>query len=118
MRLFAPFLPFVTEEVWSWWQPGLIHSSQWPTVGELAAAGDGDAQVLLDAGIVLSQIRKAKSEAKVSMRTPVATTTVEGPASIVERVKLACGDLTAAGSVQELTITATDSDQLAVAVTL
>ncbi len=118
LRLFAPFLPFVTEEVWSWWQPGLIHSSQWPTVGELAAAGDGDAQVLLDAGIVLSQIRKAKSEAKVSMRTPVATTTVEGPASIVERVKLACGDLTAAGSVQELTITATDSDQLAVAVTL
>ena len=118
LRLFAPFLPFVTEEVWSWWQPGLIHSSQWPTVDELAAAGDGDAQVLLDAGIVLSQIRKAKSEAKVSMRTPVATTTVEGPASIVERVKLACGDLTAAGSVQELTITATDSDQLAVAVTL
>ena len=118
LRLFAPFLPFVTEEVWSWWQPGLIHSSQWPTVDELAAAGDGDAQVLLDAGIVLSQIRKAKSEAKVSMRTPVATTTVEGPALIVERVRLASGDLTAAGSVQELTITATDSDQLAVAVTL
>lgn len=118
LRLFAPFLPFVTEEVWSWWQPGLIHSSQWPTVDELAAAAGGDAQVLIDAGIVLSQIRKAKSEAKVSMRTPVATTVVEGPAAIVDRVALAAGDLTAAGSVQDLTITATDVDQLNVAVTL
>ena len=118
LRLFAPFLPFVTEEVWSWWQPGLIHSSQWPTVDELTAAAGGDAQVLVDAGIVLSQIRKAKSEAKVSMRTPVATTVVEGPAAIVDRVALAAGDLTAAGSVQDLTITATDVDQLNITVTL
>ena len=79
----------MTEEVWSWWQPGLIHTSTRPTVDELAAAADGDAQVLVDAGIVLSQIRKAKSEAKVSMRTPVATTTVQGPSNVVARVELA-----------------------------
>ena len=118
LRLFAPFLPFVTEEVWSWWQSGLIHACQWPAVDELAAAAGGDAQVLVDAGIVLSQIRKAKSEAKVSMRTPVATTVVEGPTAIVDRVALAAGDLTAAGSVQDLTITAADLDQLNVTVTL
>ncbi len=118
LRLFAPFLPFVTEEVWSWWQDGLVHTSSWPTVDELAASGAGDAGVLTDAGIVLSLIRKAKSEAKVSMRAPVASTAVTGPEASTARVSLAAGDLSAAGSVAELSITADHSKTLAATVVL
>ncbi|MFB4281887.1 valine--tRNA ligase [Nonomuraea sp. MTCD27] len=98
LRLFAPFLPFVTEEVWSWWRDGSVHRAAWP----LTERGEGDPAVLAVASEVLGQVRKAKSEAKQSMRAEVSRLTVWAPD--VELVRQAQDDLCAAGNVEEFVL--------------
>ncbi|PZG05779.1 valine--tRNA ligase [Nonomuraea sp. KC333] len=98
LRLFAPFLPFVTEEVWSWWREGSVHRAAWPE----AERGTGDPAVLAVASEVLRQVRKAKSEAKLSMRAEVSRLTVWTPD--VELVRRAQDDLCAAGNVEEFVL--------------
>jgi valyl-tRNA synthetase len=118
LRLFAPFLPFVTEEVWSWWQEGSVHRASWPAGEPLEElAGGADAMVLRDVSEVLMGVRKAKSEAQTSMRTDVAIAAVSGPAAMLDRVALAADDLRAAGRIAELSLTRGDGP-LDVAVTL
>jgi valyl-tRNA synthetase len=102
LRLLAPVLPFVTEEVWSWWREGSIHRTSWPALTELTGA-PGDPGVVTDVAVALSAIRKAKSDAKVSMRADVSSAVVTGDADVLGRVEEAAGDLAAAGRVAHLT---------------
>jgi valyl-tRNA synthetase len=99
LKLFAPFLPFVTEEVWSWWQEGSIHLSAWPTSQELEALG-GNTAVVDVAAEVLSGLRKVKSEAKVSMKAGLRDVTISASAQQIELIKLVARDLCAAGRVE------------------
>jgi valyl-tRNA synthetase len=102
-RLFAPFLPFVTEEVWSWWQPGSVHRTEWPDADDVrAVAGDGDPAVVDAVTAVLTGVRKAKSDAKVSMRTDVLRAEVNGSSDLVRLVELGRADLCAAGRIATL----------------
>jgi valyl-tRNA synthetase len=104
LRLFAPFLPFVTEEVWSWWQVGSVHRAPWPTVAEV---GDhaGDPGVIDVASEVLTAVRRVKSEAKVSMRTPVRSLAITAHARDQSLLQRAENDLLAAAVASNIVYT-------------
>ena len=72
LRLLAPFIPFATEEAWSWWQEGSIHRQKWPTASELEVfASGGDAGLLASASEALMGIRKSKSDQQLSMKAEI-----------------------------------------------
>jgi valyl-tRNA synthetase len=101
LRLLAPFIPFATEEVWSWWREGSVHRAPWPSSGPLrAAAGDADPVQLTAAGHALAALRKIKSEAKVSMRTPILSATVAVPGALLAGVRSSLDDVRGAGRVE------------------
>jgi valyl-tRNA synthetase len=114
LRLFAPFLPYVTEEVWSWWRDGSVHRAAWPTAASLGASRDAAAgRPLTVAAEVLRAIRRAKSAAKQSMRAEVAELHVSGDPVVFEQVRR---DVVAAGNVRDVVVT--ESDSLTATVTL
>ncbi len=115
LRLFAPFLPYATEEVWSWWQPGSVHLQTWPVEEELGDAAGSDPAALDAVAAVLVGVRGAKSTAKVGMRTPVVEATITGPTDALEAVRSAERDLRAVGSITgELRLVAAEDSEVVV----
>ncbi len=99
-RLFAPILPFATEEAWNWWNDASVHAQPWP-----AATGLGGDPVLIDATIdALTLVRRAKSEAKVSQRADVDSVTIAAPPALHGALDAGRGDLAAAGSIAVISV--------------
>ncbi|QLD10425.1 valine--tRNA ligase [Microbacterium oleivorans] len=98
LRLLAPVLSFATEEAWSWFEEGSVHTAPWPQPREV----DGDPAVLTAASTALIGIRRAKTEAKASQKTPVTVLTLRADAATVARLRRAEGDLKAVGRIAEL----------------
>ncbi len=99
LRLFAPFIPFATEEVWSWTHEGSVHTAEWPT-----AVGATTSGLLPLVSEALITIRRAKTDAKASQKTEVTSATIAGPALLEQAIV----DLTAVGRIQEATFVVAD----------
>jgi valyl-tRNA synthetase len=119
LRLFAPFLPFVTEEVWSWWQDGSIHRAPWPDPGPLRMLSDGDADGLLDAAsAAIGSIRKAKSQARLPMRARAGRLVVTASPPQLAALAQVSRDVQAAGAVAEVELRPGDGAEPVYEVTL
>jgi valyl-tRNA synthetase len=95
LRLFAPFIPFATEEVWSWTHQGSVHTSEWPRVS--ASSSSTGLRALVSEALI--GIRRAKTDAKASQKTVATSATIVGPGLL----ELAADDLKAVGRITELT---------------
>ncbi|WGD36370.1 valine--tRNA ligase [Lysinibacter sp. HNR] len=105
LRLFAPFIPFATEEAWSWFNDASVHLAPWPTVAELgAAAAAGNPAILEQASAALIGIRRAKTDAKASQKTEVGRAVITGSAEEIALVSAAQADLQAVGRISQLVL--------------
>jgi valyl-tRNA synthetase len=117
LRLFAPFLPFTTEETWSWFNDSSVHAQAWPEVQ--TGIAPGDPQLLANAQAALGLVRKAKSEAKASMRAEIQKVVFTGIETVIADLVIAQSDLQAAGSILEFeTVIDADATELRAEVTL
>jgi valyl-tRNA synthetase len=110
LRLFAPFLPFVTEEVWSWWQEGSVHLAPWPMAIELdslvadtsTATCESDERAYKWAtDVVLFEVRKQRSEAKQPLKVWITKVTVRADRASLDLMPIVEADLRSALRVRE-----------------
>ena len=109
-KLLAPFIPFATEEAWSWWQEGSVHRSVWPISDDLSAiSGNQSASLMTLASQALIGIRKAKSDEKLSMKAEITTLTIEASEQEIESLKHIESDLKSVGKIDEIKYKASES---------
>jgi valyl-tRNA synthetase len=116
-RLIAPFQPFVTDEVWSWWQPieavdGSIHRAPWPA----PTGSAGDPALLDPVSEVIGRVRRAKTEAKTNQRAPVEVLRIVAPQELRAALEAGRDDLIDAGTIA--TIEFEEGDALLTDITL
>jgi valyl-tRNA synthetase len=105
LRLLAPFMPYVTEEVWSWRFAGegrsrSVHTAPWPTAAELDGVAGAAVEGTFEAAVeVMTKVRGAKTLAQKSLRWPVARLAITGPEASRAALEPVLDDLLRAGNV-------------------
>jgi len=111
LRLFAPIVPTITDEVWSWvfaeetGQPS-IHKAPWPTVEELDSIAAPEIAGSFPAACdAISAIRKAKSESGVNLNRELLSLVLEADESGESDLRLVLDDVAAAGGAESISFT-------------
>ena len=113
LRLFAPVVVFATEEVWSWWRGGSVHTQPWPEAGPLKEAAAGQDAALVDSVAQAAiTLRRIKSDAKVSQKTPILSVTVVAPPATLAHLEAASADLTALGRIEKLELVVGEGEEI------
>ena len=103
LRLLAPFIPFATEEAWSWWQEGSVHRNSWPSASELIEYSNGsNPKLMITASEALMGIRKSKSDQQLSMKAEIASIRIASANS--EGLSSIADDLRSVGKIDNLEI--------------
>ena len=102
LRLFAPFLPYISEEIWSWsfaQETGCdsIHRAPWPTSDELRkVAAPRDPASFALAAACWRAILKAKADASVAAGRELERLAIVANGSTLEKVAPVLADVLAA----------------------
>ncbi|HEY1806656.1 MAG TPA: class I tRNA ligase family protein, partial [Terracidiphilus sp.] len=108
LRLFAPFLPYITDEVWSWSYAqetghASIHASQWPSDSDFPElAEDGNEGIFDIAMEALTAINRSRAGAGVSSAREIKTATLAAKPEAFSLLKAACEDIRLAVRANEL----------------
>ncbi|MGO1284885.1 MAG: class I tRNA ligase family protein, partial [Brachybacterium sp.] len=104
---------FATEEVWSWWRGGSVHTQPWPEAGPLKEAAAGQDAALVDSVAQAAiTLRRIKSDAKVSQKTPILSVTVVAPPAALAHLEAASADLTALGRIEKLELVVGEGEEI------
>jgi valyl-tRNA synthetase len=123
VRMLAPYLPYLTEDVWSWVYGGdagmheSVHRSPWPTLEEFAVIPEPASAGTYAATVaVLDAVRKAKAEANQSMRAPVKQVTVTGGGEVLASLRPVAEDVQGMLHIESLSLVEGDTNGNLVAV--
>ena len=102
LKAFAPFCPFITEEVYQcrpWGNiTGSLHNTSWKKEDDFAGITASNSVLYDNASIITSEIRKAKTTANTSQRTAVSKIIISAPLELQEVLKEGIEDIINVGN--------------------